>query len=118
MSRDYKLYLEDIQQAAHKVEGYLQGVTFEQLRADEMRREAVLFNLQIIGEATKKLPDDFKSKYPAVEWRKITGLRDIIAHAYFNVNMQIIWDIIENKLPEFRSQIDAIIDEDTLTDSD
>jgi uncharacterized protein with HEPN domain len=117
MSRDYKLYLEDIRQAARKVESYAHGLALDQLRQDEMRLEAVLFNLQILGEAAKKLPDEIKAKYPAVEWRKITGLRDIIVHAYFSVNLQIIWDIIENKLPTFREQIDTMIEEDTSSDS-
>jgi uncharacterized protein with HEPN domain len=87
MSRDYKLYLEDILKAATNIDSYLRGIDFAMFQQDIMRNQAVLFNLQIIGEAAKKIPDDIRDQYPAVEWRKIAGLRDIIAHHYFGVDL-------------------------------
>lgn len=111
MSRDYKLYLEDMLQAARKITGYVEGIEFQALIADSMRLEAVLFNLQIIGEATKQIPDDMRAQYSAVEWRKIAGLRDIIAHGYFSIDARIIWDVIQNKLPELCSQVEKILEE-------
>lgn len=102
MSRDYKLYLEDILDAAHKIEQYTKGLSFQQFSKDQMRVDAVLRNLEIIGEATKNLPVDLRTKYSATNWRKVAGLRDIVIHAYFNVNHNIIWDIVQNKLPELR----------------
>ncbi len=109
MSRDYKLYLEDILEAAEKIEKYLEGVSFQQLSADEMRMDAVLRNLEIIGEATKNLPSTLRQKYPAVDWRKVAGLRDIVIHAYFNVDHNIIWDIVQNKLPDLRRHVTIIL---------
>ena len=110
MSRDYKQYLEDILEAIQKIDTYVKDVEFEQFADDSMRREAVFFNLQIIGEAVKHIPDALREAYPAVEWRKIAGLRDIMAHAYFSINLEIVWDVVENKLTEFSTHIAAILD--------
>lgn len=109
MSRDYKLYLEDILETAQKIEGYIEGVSFQQFTEDEMRMDAVLRNLEIIGEATKNLPPALRDKYPAMDWRKVAGLRDIVIHAYFNIDRNIIWDIVQNKLPDLRRYVVDIL---------
>jgi len=112
MSRDYRLYLEDILEAAQKVENYIEGLTFQQFTKDEMRLDAVLRNLEIIGEATKNLPPAIRNKYSAVDWRKIAGLRDIVIHTYFNVDRNIIWDIVQNKLPNLRRYVAEILEQE------
>jgi uncharacterized protein with HEPN domain len=73
-------------------------MTLEQFIADERTYDAVIRNLEIIGEATKNIPDDIRTNYPDIEWRKIAGLRDILAHAYFSLENEIIWDIVQNKV--------------------
>ncbi|MBM4324677.1 MAG: DUF86 domain-containing protein [Deltaproteobacteria bacterium] len=73
--------------------------------------DAVVRNLEIIGEAIKKLPEDIRLKYPEVEWKKIAGLRDILIHEYFGVDHEIIWDIIQNKLPLLKEQIRQMLGE-------
>ena len=78
MSQDYRLYLEDILEAVQKIESYTEGLSFQQFIQDEMRLDAVLRNLEIIGEATKNLPLNLREKYPQIDWRKIAGLRDIV----------------------------------------
>jgi uncharacterized protein with HEPN domain len=109
MSRSPQLYLEDILQSANKILRYLEGTDYEGFFGDEMKFDAVMRNLQVIGEAVKKLPAEIQSSYPSVEWRKIAGLRDIIVHAYFGLEDEIIWDVVVNKIPSLKIQVEAIL---------
>ena len=70
--------------------------------------DGVVRNMEIIGEAVKSLPAAIKNRYPQIEWKKIAGLRDILAHAYFGVDKEILWDIMKNKLPGLKKQILAL----------
>ena len=105
MPRDSEVYLEDILQAIGKIRKYTAGLTRNDLDQDEKTLDAVIRNLEIIGEAAKMVPESVRVSYPAIEWRKIAGLRDILAHQYFEVDLDIIWDIIQNKLPELDKQL-------------
>lgn len=83
--------------------------TKEELLNDEVLCRAVIRSLEIIGEAAKKLDDEFKANHPHVEWKKIAGTRDKLIHEYFGVDYDIVWDIIENKLPELKDYVDNIL---------
>jgi uncharacterized protein with HEPN domain len=72
-------------------------MSLEQFSQDGLRVDAVLRNLEIIGEATKNVPLEIRQKYPAIEWRKIAGLRDVAIYAYFTIDLRIIWDVVQNK---------------------
>jgi len=78
MPRDYKLYFEDILRSIERIEEYRKGITFSKLSESNLLLDAILYNLQIIGEAAKHISDDVRKKHPDVEWRKIAGLRDIV----------------------------------------
>jgi uncharacterized protein with HEPN domain len=112
MPRDYKLYLEDMLDAIKKIEEYVQGFTFQEFCESDLQVDAVLYNLEIVGEAVKHIPESVTAKHPSVEWRKIAGLRDIIAHEYFGISLEIIWDVLENKLPDLRVQIATLLEEE------
>jgi len=71
--------------------------------------DGVVRNLEIVGEAAKNIPANIKDGYPDVEWKKIAGLRDILAHEYFGVDLEILWDIVENKLPDLKKQISRLL---------
>lgn len=111
MPRDYTLYLADIEAACKKILEFTSNSTIETLRSDAMRADAVMMNLLIIGEAVKNVPDDIKHRQPEVSWKKITGLRDIIVHAYFAINWTIIWDIVQNHIPSLLEAIQKLLRE-------
>ena len=110
MSRNTKLYLEDIISSCTKILDYTQGLNFEEFVADARTFDAVILNLLIIGEAVKNVSQDMRSKYPQVEWRKIAGLRDILAHTYFQVEDEIIWDVVQSKIQVLKQQIQDLLD--------
>ena len=111
MSRNYDLYLQDIVAAADRIASYVEGCTRGEFEADQMRIDAVIRNLGIIGEAVKKIPDSIRERYPSVPWHNISGLRNRVVHVYFNVDMDIIWDVVQSKLPPLRTQIQQLIKE-------
>lgn len=109
MSRDWTFYLEDIQDACEKIQRYTSGMSFEEFRDDEKTYDAVVRNLEIVGEAAKNLPDAVRAMMPEVEWGKSVGLRNIIAHAYFGVNDRILWDVVENKISGLKRTVDHLM---------
>lgn len=111
MPRDYKVYLQDVVEAAGKVRSYTAGISFKAFSEDTKTVDAVVRNLEVIGEAIKQVPDDVRSKHADVEWKKIAGLRDILVHQYFGIDVEIIWDIVQNKLPALEAQIRKVIEE-------
>jgi len=115
--RDYKLYLDDIIEAANRVERYTEKLTLAKLKKNDLIVDGVVRNLEIIGEAAKNIPQTVKDKYPAIEWKKIAGLRDILAHEYFGIDLEILWDIIENKLPTLKKEISRLAKKEFSTHS-
>ena len=109
MSRNARLFLEDIEKSCVRIIRYTEGLTRDQVFTDELRLDGILFNLQVIGDAVKKLPVDLRGRYPEVAWRQIAGLRDFVAHAYFALDLEILWDAIQQGVPTLREQIEKIL---------
>ncbi len=103
------ILLEDIKEAGESVLSYTQGITFELFLENKMRIDAVIRNIEIIGEAVKQLPKNIIKEYPDIEWKKIAGLRDIVIHHSFGINEGIIWDVVKNKIPELIKVIKDIL---------
>ncbi len=107
--RDADILLEDIVLAIDKSLRYTQGYDLKQFVSDEKTIDAVARNIEIIGEATTKLPEDLKLQYPEVDWKRIKGMRNRIVHEYFGVDIGIVWEIVANHLPNLKLQIEAIL---------
>ena len=109
MPRDYKVFLEDILEAIGKIRSYTAKSSLQGFSKDEKTVDAVVRNLEVIGEAVKNIPDDIRLKYPDVEWHKIISLRNILIHEYPGIDLETIWDIIENKLSPLEKQVKEIL---------
>jgi uncharacterized protein with HEPN domain len=107
--RNYKIYVKDILNSINKIEKYCKKIKSEkEFIKNELVLDASIRNLQIIGEAVKNIPAETKNKFKEIEWKKISGLRDILVHAYFGVSPELVYDIIKNNLPELKQKIKKI----------
>ncbi|KXS43390.1 DUF86 domain-containing protein [Methanolobus zinderi] len=111
MPRDYLVFFEDMLIAINKIKRYSANLSFEEFSKDEMRIDAVVRNLEIVGEAAGNIPSDIREKYPSVQWKKIVGLRNILIHEYFGIDMDILWGIIQNNLDELKDNIEIALQE-------
>jgi uncharacterized protein with HEPN domain len=109
MKRDYKLYLKDILEAMESVEKFVQGMDFERFKKDDKTVSAVVRKFEIIGEATKQIPDKIRQDYPGIPWKEMAGMRDRLIHFYFGVDYKLVWETIKKRLPKIIPQIGQIL---------
>ena len=109
MSFEPREYLRHILAESDYFMGRCRGLSPEAFEADETLRRAFVRSLEVIGEAAKKLPEEFRTRYPQVEWRAMTGMRDRLIHAYFGVDHHLVWDVVTHKIPELRRQIAELL---------
>ena len=107
MSRSPEQWMEDIRRCCEKILRYTAGMSQEVLAEDDLVTDAVLRNIEIIGEATKNLPDDVRAKMPEIEWKKIAGMRDWLSHVYHSVDPDIVWEVVETKIPQLLRAIEG-----------
>jgi len=108
--REILLLLEDIHDACGKILTYTTGMSYDDFTSDDKTIDAVVRNFEIIGEAANRIPEDFKSDHPEIEWRKIIAFRHRIIHEYFGINYEIVWKIKEENVPELKNFMKRIID--------
>ena len=97
-----------MQRFCSRVMRYSEDLSAEQFEANQLVRDAVLRNLELLGEAAKQIPDDVRDRHPAVPWRRIAGLRDVLAHAYFGLEEDTIWQIVNSSVPALADQLKAV----------
>ena len=102
MKRDSRLYFQDIVESISAIEEYTGTLTEEGFYKNKQARDAVIRRLEIIGEAAKNVPEDIRARYPAIPWKDIAGMRDVLIHEYFGVNLKRVWDVIKTHLPELK----------------
>ncbi len=105
--RDAELLLEDIREAIAKVERYTKGLDRGAFLADDKTIDAVVRNLEVIGEAARQLPTEFIENAPGIPWHRISGLRNRIVHDYFGLDLEIIWQVVERDVPELKARIET-----------
>lgn len=111
MKRDTALYLEDILESIKLIEQYTKSLTFEQFENNIPKQDQVIRRFEIIGEAVKQLPAEYKKIHPEIAWREAAGTRDVFIHGYFEVSLERVWDTIKKDLPKFKKQIENLIAE-------
>lgn len=110
MSREPRVYLHDILECCEKVLRYSRGMTRDSLREDEMRHDAIIRNLLVIGEAAKNVPDEVREDIRGVDWRGVAGLRDVLIHAYFRIDDDTMWTVVHEHLPGLRDSVRTYLD--------
>lgn len=107
--RDVRLFLHDRLEAIEKIERYTAGLGFEEFEANDMVVDAVVRNLEIIGEAAKHIPQDLRNRYGEVDWRRVVGFRNIVIHEYFDVDLEIVWTIATSQLPKLKEILQTML---------
>ena len=109
MSRDFRLYIADIIKSCDRIIEYVNGHTFESFSDDYLVIDAVARNLEIIGEATKNIPNDILAMRPEINWTDVARFRDVIAHQYFRIKLTVVWNVIQEELDPIRSSASKLL---------
>lgn len=111
--RDFRLYLKDILEAMESIESFVSGMDFEAFKADDKTSSAVMRKLEVIGEATKQIPNDVREQYPEVPWKAMAGMRDRLIHFYFGVSNRLVWRAVQKEIPKAKPHIQQIVKDKT-----
>ena len=109
--RKWGLFLMDILERIDRVKSYVAGFTYEEFLQDSKTQDAVVRNLEVIGEAARLIPEDIRQRHSEIPWPQMIALRNRLIHGYFVVDYEIVWDIVTNELPPLRKHLEEILEE-------
>ena len=107
--KDDRLYLIHLSESIDKIESYIGGLDFASFMQNLLVQDAVLRNLQVLAESTQRLSEDFKTRHPEIQWYKIAGLRNILVHDYLGIDLETVWAVVTDKLPELKTVAQAAL---------
>ena len=107
--RDYGSYLEDIIEHMNYAEEFIRDMTFDEFKSDKKTVLSVKKCIEVVGEATKHIPDQIRERYPEIPWRDMAGIRDRLVHGYFKVDLSIVWTTVTIEFPELRSMLENVL---------
>jgi uncharacterized protein with HEPN domain len=110
MPRNPRIYAEDILEAIRRIKTYTEGMDLAAFAGSPITIDAVVRNLEVIGEAAGRIPEDVRAAYSGIEWRKIIALRNVLAHEYFGIHTKIVWDVVSGKLEPLEAACRKILE--------
>ena len=109
-TRSWKLRIEDILEAVERIERYTEGLRYDQWQTDQKTIDAVIRNIEVIGEAAKHVPPDVQKMFPEIPWGKMKGIRNILIHEYFGVDIEVLWKTAMEDLPGLKDLLMGMLD--------
>lgn len=111
MKKDPLIFVEHILDNIGDIENFSNGLSKDEISKNNLKQKAIIRSIEVIGEAVKNIPMSFRKEHPEIEWKKIAGTRDMIIHAYFDVDLDIVWGIIKKDIPDLKKKIEKIKEE-------
>jgi uncharacterized protein with HEPN domain len=109
--RDYGDFVQDILDSINDIRNFIQGMDFEEFIKDKKTIYSVVRAIEIIGEATKNIPEQIKKKYPEVPWKKMAGMRDRLVHEYFGIDLEILWETAKEDVPQLKIPVSKVLED-------